>query len=162
MKAAGKESSNPQRILVRALLNSIRSYQVYKTRSGIIARVLRRLARVRYEVLSIMTGADIGIDAKFGSNLRLPHPVGVVIHHEAILGDDCMLMQQVTIGMVEDHCVPRIGSRVYVGAGAKILGQVIIGDDVRIGANAVVLSDVPAGATAVGIPARIIQVPNSA
>ena len=150
------EELNPQRRLVRALLDSIRAYQRHKARGGPLALVLRRLARVRYEVLSVLTGCDVGINARFGSNLRLPHPVGVVIHERAVIGDDCMLMQQVTIGMLADHRVPTIGSRVYVGTGAKVLGGIQIGDDARIGANAVVLIDVPAGATAVGIPARIL------
>jgi serine O-acetyltransferase len=65
-------------------------------------------------------------------------------------------MQQVTIGILADHRVPTIGSRVYIGTGAKVLGHVTVGDDARIGANAVVLSDVPPGATVVGIPARIV------
>ena len=72
-----------------------------------------------------------------------------------------MIMQQVTIGELSDGLAPVIGSRVYIGAGAKILGKVIIGNGVRIGANAVVLCDVPDNSTAVGIPARIIT-PTSA
>lgn len=152
-----REQSNPQRLLVRALLNSIRSYQRHKAHGGIVSLLLRRLARIRYEVLCVLTGSDVGIGAQFGRNLRLPHPVGVVIHTNAVLGDDCMLMQQVTIGMLADHRTPVIGSRVYVGTGAKILGGIRVGDDARIGANAVVLQDVPAGATAVGIPARILH-----
>jgi hypothetical protein len=74
------EDTNPQRRLVRALLNSIRAYQYYKSRSGPIALVMRRLYRLRYEVLSILTGSDVGITAKFGTNFRLPHPIGVVVH----------------------------------------------------------------------------------
>jgi serine O-acetyltransferase len=150
------EDTNPQRRLVRALLNSIRAYQYYKSRSGPIALVMRRLYRLRYEVLSILTGSDVGITAKFGTNFRLPHPIGVVVHERAVIGDDCMFMQQVTIGILADHRVPTIGSRVYIGTGAKVLGHVTVGDDARIGANAVVLSDVPPGATVVGIPARIV------
>jgi serine O-acetyltransferase len=150
------ETLNPQRRLVRALLDSIRAYQRHRARSGPIALLLRRWARIRYEILSVLTGSDVGIHAQFGSNLRLPHPVGVVIHERAVIGDDCMLMQQVTVGMLADHRVPTIGSRVYIGTGAKVLGGIHIGDDARIGANAVVLADVPAGATAVGIPAKVI------
>jgi len=155
--AIDPELSNPQRFLVRALLNSIRSYQRRKSQSGVVPLVLRRWARIRYEVLCVLTGSDVGIGAQFGRNLRLPHPVGVVIHTNAVLGDDCMLMQQVTVGMLADHRTPVIGSRVYIGTGAKVLGGIRVGDDARIGANAVVLQDVPAGATAVGIPARIIS-----
>lgn len=153
---ASAEISNPQRLLVRALLNSIRSYQRHAARRGPWHILLRRLARMRHEILSVLTGSDVGIGARFGTNLRLPHPVGVVIHKDAVIGDDCMFMQQVTVGMLADHRVPTIGSRVYIGTGAKVLGGIRIGDDARIGANAVVLEDVPPGATAVGIPAKIV------
>ena len=86
----------------------------------------------------------------------LPHPNGVIVHARAVIGDDCLIMQQVTIGQLSDIDAPVIGSRVYIGAGAKILGKVVIGDGARIGANAVVLCDVRANWTAVGIPARLI------
>ena len=87
----------------------------------------------------------------------LPHPNGVIIHEDAIIGDDCMIMQQVTVGMIGEDQVPRIGKRVYIGAGAKIIGKVNVGDDSRIGANAVVTKDVPPFCTAVGVPARVIE-----
>ena len=118
---------------------------------------MRRIARVRHMLWSIITQSDIGLGARLGSGLMLPHPNGIVIHEDACVGDDCMIMQQVTIGMIGDGEVPVIGNRVYIGAGAKIIGKVVVGDGARIGANAVVLSDVPPGHTAVGIPARIIS-----
>jgi serine O-acetyltransferase len=117
---------------------------------------MRKIARVRHTFWSILTQADIGLEARIGSGLMLPHPNGVVIHEEARIGDDCMIMQQVTVGMIGDGEVPTIGNRVYVGAGAKIIGKLVVGDGARIGANSVVLSDVPAGATAVGVPARLV------
>lgn len=150
----------PYRTLVDSLLDSIRSYQRYRRTSGLIALLMRKLVRIKFEVLTKITGADIGIEAKLGHNLKLPHPVGVVIHRDTVIGDDCMVMQQVTIGSLAEHGVPKIGSRVYIGAGAKVLGAIVIGDDARVGANAVVLVDVPPGATAVGIPAKIIQPSN--
>ena len=67
-----------------------------------------------------------------------------------------MIMQQVTIGQLADGRVPVIGNGVYIGAGAKILGGIVINDNAVIGANAVVLIDVPAGKTAVGVPAKIL------
>jgi len=119
--------------------------------------MMRKLVRVKYEVLTKITGADIGIEAKLGCNLKLPHPVGIVIHRDTVIGDDCMVMQQVTLGTLAQGGGPKIGSRVYIGAGAKVLGPIVIGDDAKVGANAVVLIDVPPGATAVGVPAKIIQ-----
>lgn len=90
----------------------------------------------------------------------LPHPNGIVVHPDAEIGPNCLLFQQVTLGSLPGG-VPRLGGNVVVGAGAKLLGGITIGDHARIGANAVVLQDVPAGATCVGIPARIISTPDA-
>ncbi|MGN6848016.1 MAG: serine O-acetyltransferase [Sphingomicrobium sp.] len=120
---------------------------------------MRRVARGRHMFWSIITQADIGLEVRLGSRLMLPHPNGVVIHQDAQIGDNCMIMQQVTIGMIGNGEVPAIGNRVYIGAGAKIIGKLVVGDGARIGANAVVLGDVPSNCTAVGIPARIIDRP---
>lgn len=80
----------------------------------------------------------------------LPHPTGIIIHPEAVIGPNCLIFQQVTLaGAVT------VGGHVDFGAGAKILGPLSIGDDVLIGANAVVSKDVPSGSTAVGVPAKI-------
>ncbi len=146
----------PYPTLSDALLACIRRYQYHRERSGLVALALRRLARVQHWVLSRLTSSDIDIQVRFGRNLRLPHPNGVVFHSHAVIGDDCMVMQQVTIGQLASGDLPVVGSGVYIGAGAKVLGPVKIGDGARIGANAVVLIDVPAGATAVGVPATIV------
>ena len=136
----------------RSLLAAIRAYQNAR---GPFAGVKRRLAMERHRLWSIVTGADIPIDARIGGGLLLPHPNGVVISPAATIGVNCLLFQQVTIGATEAG-VPTLGDHVDVGAGAKIVGPVRIGDRARIGANAVVTRDVPAGATVGGIPARII------
>ncbi len=91
----------------------------------------------------------------------MPHPTGVVIHHDAVIGNDCILMQQVTIGQLTKPGAPVLGRNVYVGAGAKVLGAITIGDGARIGANAVVLISLPPHCTAIGIPARIVRTDNS-
>ncbi|NOU42967.1 MAG: serine acetyltransferase [Methyloglobulus sp.] len=81
---------------------------------------------------------------------------GIVIHGLSVIGDDCMIRQGVTIGnrhVDKPLEAPILGSRVNVGAGAKILGKIVIGDDVDIGANAVVIKDVPTNHIAVGVPA---------
>jgi serine O-acetyltransferase len=106
----------------------------------------------------VVTGADIPLNCKLGGGLLLPHPNGIVIHPDAEIGPNCLLFQQVTIG-ANDHGVPSIGGHVDIGAGAKVLGPVTIGHHARIGANAVVMHDVPSGATAVGVPARVIRNP---
>ena len=139
-----------------ALARGIGSYNRYKARQGISSRVLCKYWRLRHLVLSVITGSDVDPNASIGERLMLPHPNGVVVHGSSVIGDDCMIMQQVTIGQLSDIDAPVIGSRVYIGAGAKVLGKVVVGDGARIGANAVVLCDVPSNWTAVGIPARLI------
>ena len=141
----------------RQLLNSIRDYQANSARPGPYHKVLRKIARLRWTFWSVVTSSDIAPQTSISFDLKLPHPNGVIIHRDAVVGENCMIMQQVTIGMIGEGEVPRIGNHVYVGAGAKIIGAVIIGDGSRIGANAVVLRDVPPHHTAVGNPARLIS-----
>ncbi len=87
----------------------------------------------------------------------MPHPNGIVVHPDAELGPNCLLFQQVTIGVGgRVPGVPRLEGAVDVGAGAKILGGIVVGAHAKIGANSVVLGDVPSGATAVGAPARVV------
>jgi serine O-acetyltransferase len=140
----------------RALLASIRQYQRHAGRSGALHALTRRYAVLKHRFWSVVTGADIPVNCPLGGGLLLPHPNGVVIHPDTSLGVNCLVFQQVTIGAGSRPGVPRIGGHVDIGAGAKILGGVAVGDHARIGANAVVIDDVPAGATAVGIPARLV------
>lgn len=101
-----------------------------------------------------LNGCVIGIGASFGPGFVLIHPIGVVINASVRGGSGVWLESGVVIGDNRGRC-PQLGSDVFVGSGAKIIGGVIIGDGCRVGANAVVLKDVPAGATAVGIPAVV-------
>ena len=84
--------------------------------------------------------------------------IGMVIHANATIGDNCIIGQGITIGgrsRLPD--VPKIGNEVYLGAGCRILGPIVIGDNVVIGPNAVILKDVPSGSIVVGIPGRIVK-----
>lgn len=136
----------------RSLLAAMRQYQHAR---GPFAPLWRRVAIERHRLWSIVTGADIPVNCQIGGGLMLPHPNGVVIAPDAIIGKNCIIFQQVTIGTI-DGGYPTLGDNILVGAGAKILGPVTIGTGASIGANAVVICDVPAGCTAVGIPARVI------
>lgn len=101
-----------------------------------------------------MTGADIPLNCNIGGGLLIPHPNGIVIHPDAVIGPNCLIFQQVTIGMTHNG-VPTLGGHVDIGAGAKLLGCIHIGDHAVIGANAVVLQNVPEGAMAAGVPAQL-------
>ena len=140
----------------RSLLASIRRYQSHSG-SRLPWRIfLKKLAILRHLFWGIVTGAEIPLNCQLGGGLLLPHPNGIVIHPGAIIGPNCLIFQQVTIGTRDGLDPPTIGGHVDIGAGAKILGAVKIGNHASIGANAVVLNDVPEGKTAVGIPAKII------
>ena len=124
-------------------------------------RPLRKLLRLAsmfpHAVLRLVTGIDLPRSARIGPGLRIWHFGGVVVHPEAVIGRNCTLRHEVTIGSRHgEHDVPVLGDDVEIGAGAKVLGKIHIGDRVRIGANAVVLDDVPDDHVAVGVPARIL------
>jgi serine O-acetyltransferase len=104
-----------------------------------------------------LTPCIIGRRANFGPGFVLIHSNGVVINSAVQGGRNIFIEHQVTIG-AEKQQAPILGDNVFIGAGAKILGSVCIGSNVKIGANAVVTKDVPAGATVVGIPARVIKI----
>jgi serine O-acetyltransferase len=107
-----------------------------------------------------LTGIEIHPGASIGRRVFIDHGMGVVIGETAEIGDDSTLYHGVTLGGVKWDRVkrhPTLGRKVVVGAGAKILGPILVGDGAKIGSNAVVVRDVPAGATAVGIPARIVS-----
>ncbi len=144
-----------------SLLASIRSYQRHKVSHNPLSVLLKKWAVLRYRFWSAVTGAEISLNAKLGGGLLLPHPNGVVIHHDVCIGPNCLIFQQVTIGTRRGDGVPQIGGHVDVGAGAKILGPVKVGAHAVIGANAVVVKDVPDNCIAVGIPAIVKALNNS-
>ncbi|MEN8200365.1 MAG: serine acetyltransferase [Thermodesulfobacteriota bacterium] len=137
----------------KRLLRTIRQYQNAR---GMTGRILRPLIVLRHRFWSVVCGTDIPINSSIGGGLIMLHPQGIVIHPDAEIGPNCLIFQQVTLGMGPSPGLPKIGGHVDIGAGAKILGGIIIGDHAKIGANSVVMQDVPPGATAVGVPARII------
>jgi len=139
----------------RSLLTSLRGYQRWTCRRGPLAGLIKRWFVLQHRFWQIATGADIPLNAQIGGGLLLPHPNGVVIHPGAVIGPNCLIFQQVTIGARDSSGAPVIGGHVDIGAGAKILGPVAIGHHAKIGANAVVTIDVPGGATAIGIPAVV-------
>lgn len=104
-------------------------------------------------------GIDIARNTQIGKGFYIGHFGGIVISPMAIIGDNVNISQGVTIGVAgkgEQRGVPTIGSHVYIGAGAKLIGKIHIGDHVTIGANAVVTSSIPSGSSVVGGPAKVI------
>jgi serine O-acetyltransferase len=132
-------------------LKSLRRYQASRERPGLLAAGIRYLSVLEHRFWSVVTGADIPLNCQLGGGLLLVHANGIVIHPDAMVGPNCLILQQVTL-----TAGVRLGGHVDVGSGAKIIRPISIGDHANVGANAVVLADVPEGATAVGVPARVI------
>jgi serine O-acetyltransferase len=126
---------------------------------------LRWLGRFTSHMSRWLTGIEIHPGAVIGRGVFIDHGMGVVIGETAEIGDNCTIYQGVTLGGTslykgaKRH--PTLGRNVVVSAGAKVLGGFTVGDNAKVGSNAVVIKPVPAGATAVGIPARIIQADDS-
>lgn len=115
-------------------------------------------ARVLAQATRFFTGIEIHPGATIGRRFFIDHGIGVVIGETTEIGDDVMLYHGVTLGgrsLNKGKRHPTIGNRVTVGAGAKVLGPILVGDDSAIGANAVVTHDVPADSIATGIPAIV-------
>ncbi len=121
---------------------------------------LRWLARFTSHLGRWLTGIEIHPGATIGRRVFIDHGMGVVIGETAVIGDDCTLYHGVTLGGTswsKGKRHPTLLRGVVIGAGAKVLGPVTLGEGAKVGSNAVVVRDVPPGATAVGIPARIVE-----
>lgn len=121
---------------------------------------LRWLGRFTAHIGRWFTGIEIHPAAKIGCRFFIDHGMGVVIGETTVIGDDCTLYQGVTLGGTswdKGKRHPTLHNGVVVGAGAKVLGPIEIGTDARIGSNSVVVKPVPANATAIGIPAHLID-----
>ncbi len=136
---------------IHALLFHRVSHWLWLAGFNWLARVLSYLARW-------LTGIEIHPGANIGRRFFIDHGMGVVIGETAEIGDDCTLYHGVTLGGTtwnKGKRHPTLKNGVVVGAGAKVLGPIIVGENARVGSNAVVVKDVPDGATVVGIPGRI-------
>ena len=121
---------------------------------------LRWLARLSSHITRFLTGIEIHPGATIGRRVFIDHGMGVVIGETAVVSDECTLYHGVTLGGTswnKGKRHPTLARGVVVGAGAKVLGPITVGEDAKVGSNSVVVRDVPPGATAVGIPARVIE-----
>ncbi|KAB7673241.1 serine O-acetyltransferase [Bacillus sp. B1-b2] len=153
-------TSNLQVILTYSGLHAVwfyrLSHKLWKRKLHLAAQCISQFARV-------WTGVEIHPAAKIGKRLLIDHGTGVIIGETAIIGDDVVIYQGVTLGGVDNQPGrrhPRIGNKVFIGAGAAVLGAITVGDGAKVGALALVLKDVPAEHTAVGNPARFIPPKN--
>ncbi|HIJ23785.1 MAG: serine O-acetyltransferase [Gammaproteobacteria bacterium] len=121
---------------------------------------LKWLARWLSTVVRWVTGVEIHPGAEIGRRFFIDHGMGVVIGETTHIGDDCTLYHGVTLGGTswkKGKRHPTLKDNVVIGAGAKVLGPIVLEEGVRVGSNSVVVKDTPSGATVVGIPGRIIQ-----
>lgn len=130
-----------------------RAHKLYLKKHYFLARWISQRALHK-------TGIEIHPGATIGKGLFIDHGSGVVIGETTIIGDNCTIYQNVTLGgtgkdVGKRH--PTLGNNVLVGAGARVLGPFTVGDNAKIAANAVVLSEVPPNCTAVGVPARVVK-----
>jgi serine O-acetyltransferase len=154
-----REDGDSVRVLVRGLLSqgfqALFVYRVFRWfyERRIPTQPLRFLVE---RFIEITTGISIPAQARIGNGLRIHHFGGIIVHSEAVMGEYCTLYHGVTVGDRGGWGgAPRVGDRVLIGAGAKLIGEIEVGDDCVIGANAVVHISVPARHLAVGVPAVI-------
>lgn len=129
------------------------AHALYKMKLKILARLISQVGR-------FFTGIEIHPGAEIGKRLFIDHGMGIVIGETAEVGDYCTIYHGATLGgtgkdINKRH--PTIGNNVMVGAGAKVLGPIIIGDNVKIGAGAIILKEVQSNVTVVGVPGRIVK-----
>jgi serine O-acetyltransferase len=137
---------------LQALLFHRFAHYLWRLGLPFIPRLLSHIAR-------FVTGIEIHPGATIGQGVFIDHGMGVVVGETAIIGDNCLIYQGVTLGGTGKETGkrhPTLGENVVVGTGAKVLGNLQIGNNVRIGANSVVLRDVPSDCTVVGVPGRIV------
>jgi serine O-acetyltransferase len=155
-KALWVYGRDDRRALLKTLLtDGTAAMVVYRLMAACQRRRLAPLAMLFNKLNAVCSRCIIGRGASFGPGFVLIHSYGVVINAAVRGGRDLKIEHLVTIG-AEHGAAPVLGDNVFIGAGAKVIGGVRLGNDVKVGANAVVVRDVPDGATAVGVPARIV------
>jgi serine O-acetyltransferase len=148
------------RLQVMLLYSGLHAIWAYRLAHSLHSMGLGFVARALSQFARFITGVEIHPAARIGRRFFIDHGSGVIIGETAEIGDDCLLYQGVTLGGTGNETGkrhPTLGSRVVVGSGAKILGNIKIGDNVRVGANSVVLNSVPSNSTVVGIPGRVVK-----
>ena len=145
---------------VALLYSGLHAIWGYRFSHGLHKKGFTFLARLFSQLVRWLTGVEIHPAAVIGRRFFIDHGMGIIVGETAIIGDDVLLYQGVTLGGTGKETGkrhPTLGDRVVVGAGAKVLGNIHIGADTRIGSNSVVLHDVPPHSTVVGIPGKVVR-----
>lgn len=132
------------------------TYSFWMRMAGCKCMPIRIFAKLKHRRLSRLYGIQIPPTTKIGKGFYIGHGTGIVVNPNTVIGDNCNISQNVTIGSTK-RTPAEIGNNVYIGPNVCIVEHVIIGDNAKIGAGAVVIKDVPAGATCVGNPGRNIE-----
>jgi serine O-acetyltransferase len=157
-----RDPASPTFMEVVTAYNGFHAVLIHRLNNAIWKLGLKALARFLANIARILTGIEIHPEAQIGKRFFIDHGTGVVIGQTAIIGDDVTIYHGVTLGGVgrsdqrgaKRH--PTIMDGAMVGAGAQVLGDITVGKKAKVGSNSVVTNDIPDGATALGIPARVI------
>lgn len=145
---------------VAILYSGLHAIWGYRVSHWLWKHRLQFLGRWFSQIIRGLTGVEIHPGATIGANFFIDHGMGVVIGETSVIGDDVTIYHGVTLGgtsLAKGKRHPTIGNRVTIGAGAKVLGDILIGADSRIGANAVVVKSVPENSVVVGVPGQIVK-----
>jgi len=128
-------------------------------KGGVLRWILSRLYLCMFRYIRNHYGIELPDTTIVGHRFQIGHQGGIIIHYNSVFGNDCLVHQNVTIGEAGDRYgeAPKFGNRVEIGAGAAIIGKVVIGDDVRIAPNVTVMTNIPAGTIVCGPSPRFIK-----
>ena len=152
------EQEMPWPFVLGLIWNSmgLRATLLYRLSYFLRSKKVKAIPGILARLNITLHGLDIPSSVQIGPGLYIPHPVGNVVMARRI-GANLSLIGSNTIGMRNTHAFPVLGDNVFMGAGARVLGDIVIGDNVNIGANAVVIQDLPSNCTAEGVPAKILE-----
>ncbi|MGL4109656.1 serine O-acetyltransferase [Clostridium sp. LP20] len=144
------------------IMRALSATKIYRLSNKLFRAKFKRLAYFFQCINRIINNSHIPASAEIGEKSEFAYGgIGIVIHHNAKIGKNCIIGQNTTIGGRKNHGgVPKIGNNVYISAGARVIGGIIIGDNSIIGANAVVIKDVPENSVVAGVPAKVIKINN--
>ncbi|WOD63558.1 serine O-acetyltransferase [Niallia taxi] len=141
------------------LVPGFRVIFIYRISNYLYKKKLRILSQILFNINHLLHGCEIKASAKIGKGIQIPHAVGIVIGEGVIIGEYCMIYQNVTLGTNSYTAAnyPEIGNNVCLYTGVTVIGNVKIGEKSRIGANSLVINDIPNASIAVGSPAKVIK-----